>query len=324
MSIRHHFQALQKWHREANSESAEAFLPPLKADTLSKALKNFPFDLPADAKLLYEQADGMQDNAPLFREYTFYPLREAVDEYELMCEVVESIPEAVEWKRSWLPIFGFQGDLFVIECDLLSADRGRIYYRAAEDQPYPWYDNLEQMLLTIRKCFEQKAYFYDEDEILTEDFEAANAIREQLNPRSARIEVQKPEPQEETIDEQPDGTKRITTRYSEDHYKEQFFGPDNRKMGQCEYAQGQLLSRDTWEYPAPGEVEITSENMMGMMMTTKNKGTMAADGTVEIQSISSYMNGELMFEQNLNDEGGFDLAGFEELEDDEENDDTEE
>ena len=316
MSIRHHFQALKKWHREANSESADAFLPPTSTDKMQKALKNFPFELPADARLLYEQGDGMKDNAPLFREYTFYPLREAVDEYELMCEVTETLGEHSQWKTSWLPIFGFQGDLFVIECDLLSAERGRIYYHAAEDQPYPWYDSLEQMLLTIRKCFEQKAYFFDEDEILTEDFEAANAIREQLNPRSARIEVQKPEPLEETIDEQPDGTKRITTRYSEDHYIEQFFGPDNRKTGQCEYSQGNLIRRDTWEYPAPGEVEITSENMMGIMMTTKNKGTIAVDGTVEIQSVSSYMNGELMFEQNMNDEGGFDLAGFDDFEED--------
>lgn len=318
MSIRHHFQALKKWHRDANSESADAFLAPLKADKFSKTLAPFPFDLPADVKLLYEQADGMKDNAPLFREYTFYPLREAVDEYELMCEISEDNDEGAEWKRSWLPIFGFQGDFFVIECDLLSPERGRIYYRAATDQPYPWYDNLEQMLLTLRKSFEQGAYFYDEDEILSEDFEAANAIREQLNPRSARLEVQKPEPLEESIDEQPDGTKRITTRYSEDHYIEQFFGPDNRKTGQCEYSQGQLMRRDSWEYPAEGEVEINSENTMGMMMTTKNKGTIAADGTVEIHTISSYMNGELMFEQNLNDDGSDDEFEDDTLEDDSE------
>lgn len=310
MSIRHHFQALKKWHRDANSASADAFLAALTPEKLSKALKKFPFDLPADAKLLYEQGDGMKDNAPLFREYTFYPLREAVDEYELMCEIMESSSEEAEWKSSWLPIFGFQGDFFVIECDLLSPERGRIYYRAATDQPYPWYDNLEQMLLTIRKCFEQGAYFYDDDEILSEDFEAANAIREQLNPRSARIEMQKPEPLKESIDEQPDGTKRITTHYNEEHYIEQFFGPDNLKIGECEYAQGQLMRRDSWEYPAEGKIEITSENMMGMMMTTKNKGTIAADGKVEIESISSYMNGELLFEQNLNADGELEFDGF--------------
>lgn len=300
MSIKSDLNALIHWHKQQQSPSAKSFLPPLNPEKIAKLLADFPFDVPKNVQQLYQLCNGQKDNSPLFLSYTLLPLREALDEYELTSE--ELGEDDLEWKSSWLPLFGFQGDYYVIECDILSPRRGMILYRPAAqgmvEAVYPWYDSLEQMLLTLRSCFEKKAYFLDDDEILNENFESANAIREQLNPKSAKLEIRKPEPIEQKVETQPDGSKRLTTWYSEDHYIDQFYGPDERKTGQSEYFQGELLRRENWKYLSEDEVEITAENVLGMMMVTKTHARILADGQLETLNVQTFLNDQLLFDMN--------------------------
>lgn len=293
MSIHARLNAIKNWHSKQQSGSENAFLKPLSAAEVQQHKEAFPFGFPQALSELYQWHNGMKDNAPFFNEYTFYPLEDALDEYELAQE------EETGLKKSWFPVFGYQGSFFAVECDVLNPQHGCIYFCEVEDEPHLWYDSLEKMLMTVRICFEQKAYFLDDDGILMQDFEAANKIREELNPKAVKLQFQQQEPLEEILDEQPDGTKRLTTRYSEDHYSEQFFDKKGRKIGQCEYHGGELLRKDDWEYLSATEVEITSENMMGMMMTTKTRAVIKPDGTLEQTGMQTFMNGELLFDDAM-------------------------
>lgn len=303
MSILTHFQAILEWHKAQKSPVASHLRPPLKPEKLQKLAKELPFTLPAEVKALYGLHDGLKDNTPLFHSFTFLPLSEAIAEYELACEMAEervADPEdkGVYWKHTWFPLFGFQGDYYLIDCALGLASP--VYARTGSEAAVIWYDHLERMLLTLRTCFEQGAYFYDDDEILTEDFDKANAIREQLNTQAARLEIESREPVRQELDEQPDGTRRLTSWFDdESHYIEQFYGPDQRKTGQAEYYQGELMRRDTYVYPSRDEVEITSENLMGMVMTTKTFGRINAEGQVEPLRIQTFMQDQLVYDQDL-------------------------
>lgn len=297
MSIYEQLEALKRWHEQQNSPSAKLFRPPLKTEQIQALSEAFPFALPKDVVALYRWHDGMKDNAPLFREYTLYPLEDALDEYELALEVAAD-DEDKPWQKGWFPFAGFMGEHLALDCDPDSELAGKIIYQT-EGQGYPWYDGLEPFLLTVRTCFEQGAYFYDEDEILSEDWEQANAIRQQINPGSARLEIQRPEPIDQQLDEREDGSKRLTTWYSEDDYSEQFFDAQNRKLGLCEYGGGELLRRDTWNYLSDDEVEITSENMMGIMMVTKTRAQISEDGQLTQTHVQGFLNDELLYEQNL-------------------------
>jgi len=304
MSIYEHLDALKNWHLEQGSPSAEGFLPPLKSEAITRRLKAFPYPVPKAVQNLYRWHNGLKDNLPLFREFTLYPLEEALAEYELACELSAEASESAEagesaeasWRPSWLPIMGFMGDHLAVDCDPQALRPGHIWFKSANEEAYPWYDSFEQLLLTLRSSFEQGAYFFDEDEILSEDWEAANQIREQLNPYSARIEVQKPEPIEKRLETQPDGSQKMLTRYSAEDYSEEFYGPDQRKTGKCEYSGGQLVRRDVWTYLSEAEVEIHSENLMGMLMVTKTRARITPEGRLEVLDVQHLLNGQPLFE----------------------------
>lgn len=293
MSIYEHLEFLKTWHQSQGSPSAEQFLPPLKSEAIQRQCEAFPYPIPKALLHFYRWHNGLKDNAPLFREYTVYPLEEALEEYVLACEesALDDQGEP-EWKPSWLPIMGFMGEHLAIDCDPQAMRPGHIWFKAPNDNAYPWYDSLEHMLLTLRTCFEQNAYFFDEDEILSEDWEAANRIREQLNPYSARVTVENPEPVEQKLEEQPDGTKKLSTYYSEQDYTEQFYGPDNRKIGHCEYSAGQLIRRETWVYLAEDEVEIRAEHLMGIMMVSKTRARINEAGQLETLDVQHFFNDE--------------------------------
>lgn len=304
MSILTHFKAIIEWHKKHQTLVSKNLRPPLAPEKFDKLAKELPYALPVELKALYGLHDGLKDNAPLFNSFTFFPLKDAIAEYELACELEEERqdsdeqdPQAIFWKPSWFPIFGFQGDFYLL--DAAQGMTSPIYYRTGTEPAIVWYDSLDRMIRTIRACFDQGAYFYDDDEIFAEDHDKANAIREQLNRKSARLQSESQEPQRQEIDEQPDGTKRLTTWYNDEHYTEQFFGKDQRKIGQAEYYQGELLRRDSYVYPSRNEVEITSENMLGMVMTTKTFGKIKPDGSVEPLRIQTFMQDQLVYDQDL-------------------------
>ncbi|MGV3522667.1 MAG: SMI1/KNR4 family protein [Candidatus Sericytochromatia bacterium] len=311
MSVPKHLDAIKQWHATQGSPTAKAFQPALTPEQIAKRTRELPFSLSEEVQKLYLWHNGLKDNAPLFRNFTFFPLGDAVEEYLLACETAEEMTEAEEgpfWKPTWFPLFGFHGDFLFVD---FAPKAGRsVWSRTGSEAPVRWYDSVERLLLTVRTCFEKKAYFFDDDEILSEDWEKANKIREQLNPRAEKIKPDIPEPIRQEMDAQPDGTRRLTTWYSEDHYIEQFYGPDDRKIGQCEYAQGQLMQREDFHYPTPTTVEITSEGLMGMGMTTKTHGRILPDGSVERTLVQTYMQGQLMMEQDLTVEDGFRIPGM--------------
>ncbi|MEZ0367897.1 MAG: hypothetical protein ACAI44_02290, partial [Candidatus Sericytochromatia bacterium] len=102
----------------------------------------------------------------------------------------------------------------------------------------------------------------------------------------------------------------------------QFYGPDQRKIGQAEYFQGELMRRDAYVYPTRDEVEITSETIMGMPMVTKTRGLILADGSVQTTHVQTFVQDQLVFEQDLTKEESEDDEDWDE--DDEEDEEESE
>ena len=97
------------------------------------------------------------------------------------------------WKPSLKPFFAnFEGEHYLVETDKLSECYGVIYFYSPNMtfavDPVPYFDNLELMLITIMKFFEEKAQWYDyEKKSLEFDFDKLDRIKEELNPIAASL-----------------------------------------------------------------------------------------------------------------------------------------
>jgi cell wall assembly regulator SMI1 len=293
-------EAIAEWHREHNPPSALALQPPLSRETLQTRCKKLPFELPEVLIQLYLWHNGQRNNSPFFGAFTFYPLEEALEEYALALESAEKGEQ--NWKKSWFPVFGFQGDFFVIDLAYARGESPVWLLIGSETEVPCWYDNLTTMIATLRECFETGACYLDEDEILVEDFELSEQIRlrrnQQVDRFSDEAELEAFEPVQE-VEDYVDGSRRVTTRYSEQQYTVEIFGPDQRKRQEEFFWGDELRRKDVWEYSGPSEATITSENYSGMVFCTRAHVTILPGGEVLTQRVETIIDGEVVSEEDF-------------------------
>jgi hypothetical protein len=290
--------SIAAWHQEHHPRSAQALQAPIKPTKLAKLASELPFELPPELKELYAWHNGQDRNAPFFGSYTFFPFEEALEEYELAIENAQE--QSLDWKTSLFPIFGFQGDYFLLDC---ASQPAPVYMYHSQVEGIPcWYENLKKMLLTVATCFQEGAYDIDDDDIFSEDFEKAEAIRLRINRQVDRFaseeELSDFEPYQE-VQTREDGFKIVTTWQSEQEKIEELFGPDSRKREQNLYWGEELVRRDLWEFVSENQVVITSENMSGMMFSTRAHAEILPSGEVVTQRIETIVNGEVVSDQDL-------------------------
>lgn len=295
-----YLEAIAEWHREHHPESAAALQPGLTEAQLEERTRVLPYPLPEPLRALYRWHNGQRNNQPFFSNFTFYPLEEAIEEYQLGRETAAESQR--EWPSGWFPVFGFQGDFFLVD---LSQAQGRspVYFYLSEETEVPvWYENLEQMLKTLCTCFEQGAYYLDEDEIFLEDFELSEQIRLRLNrsvDHYAELEaVTDFEPWQEREEEQ-DGSVTVTTWHSEHQHTVEHYGPDGRKRWHNFYWGEQLHRRDVWDFQGPSEVVITTEHYSGILFSTRAYATVLPGGEVLTQRVETLLNGEVVSEEDF-------------------------
>ena len=301
-------EAIAEWHREHNPASARALQPPLSPEAIQTHAQKLPFALPADLSALYRWHNGQHNNSPFFGAFTFYSLEEALEEYALALESAEKGEQ--NWKKSWFPVFGFQGDFFVIDLAYAHGPSPVWLLIGTESEVPCWYDNLATMLATLRECFETGACYLDEDEILVEDFELSEQIRlrrnQQVDRFSDEAELEAFEPVQE-LEDYVDGSRRVTTHYSEQQYTVEIFGPDQRKRQEEFFWSDELQRKDVWEYSGPSEAVITSENYSGMVFCTRAHVTILPGGEVFTQRVETLIDGEVVSEEDFSSDDGEDF-----------------
>ncbi|PIQ28881.1 hypothetical protein COW36_09470 [bacterium (Candidatus Blackallbacteria) CG17_big_fil_post_rev_8_21_14_2_50_48_46] len=301
--IPHYLEVIAEWHREHHPLSVKALQAPLTLEQIQKLSSELPFSLPEELIELYQWHNGQSNNRPFFGGYTFYPLEEAIEEYQLALETSEE--EGRLWKASWFPVFGFQGDYFVLDCES-ELQPSPIFMSLDSESLAPcWYENLEKMLLTLKQCFEKGAYFLDEDEILLEDYESVEQIRLSINQKVDRYateeELSEFEPHQE-IEDLIDGSRKVTSWLSEHQHTVEFFGPDGRKRWQDIFWGDELRRKDIWEFTGPSEAVITSENYSGMLFSTRAYADILPGGEVMTRRVETIINGEVVSEEDFNEQ----------------------
>lgn len=146
---------------------------------------------PSDLVDLYGRHDGV--DLPVGRTlgdghvvpgYYWMPLAEAVDHHRALTDGGEP------WPTSWFPVLtdGGGGYLAVI-CDAGSEDYGRVVeVLPGESEHEIVFDSVSMWLATAIRCFAQGAYRL-KGGFLDEDYDAADAIAEPLNPARRAVEA---------------------------------------------------------------------------------------------------------------------------------------
>lgn len=295
-----YLETIAEWHREHYPASAAALQPGLSDAQIDQRIQSLPFALPQSLREMYRWHNGQRDNQPFFSHYTFFPLEEALEEYLLARETAAE--SGKEWQPGWFPVFGFQGDFFLLD---LSQSQGLspVYLYLSDETEVPiWYESLEQMLKTLCVYFEQGAYYLDEDGLLLEDFELSEQIRLRLNRNVdyyAEMEVDREfEPRQER-EQGVDGSETVTTWYSQHQYTVEHYGPDGRKRWQNFYWGEELQRRDVWDFQGPHEVIITTEHYSGVLFSTRAYATILPGGEVLTQRVETLLNGEVVAQEDF-------------------------
>jgi len=119
--LRHTLTALETELVLHAPQIAQALLPGLTSDGFQAAVIDFPYQIPAAARQLYQWHDGTQllngrDRAALFPGGKMLPLREAVRQWAGAIEGDRRAGRSV-WQRDWLPMFTDDwGGWHVIKC----------------------------------------------------------------------------------------------------------------------------------------------------------------------------------------------------------------
>lgn len=107
----------------------------------------------------------------------FFPLEESLSIYRYSRQ---------ENLRDYFPIFS--DDSFLIQLNKQSPDFGKIFIYSPAMQilkPQSYFDSLASMIETLITCFKEKAFFYDTELFLEQDYDRSFDIAKQINPNSA-------------------------------------------------------------------------------------------------------------------------------------------
>ncbi|PKL76994.1 MAG: hypothetical protein CVV27_07420 [Candidatus Melainabacteria bacterium HGW-Melainabacteria-1] len=184
MSLNPILNRLEAWLQEA-APAVHASLQPGLGPAEFKALTTgLPFALPPQLAELYAWHDGQTAESVLFDYFSFYPLATALGEYQQLRTVSQQL-EADHgfgfWPEGRLPLFGFEGEYFVLDCvpDALDGSH-KLWFHFIEDSPRYWFNSLEQMLEFLTQAFEKGLYRLDADGQCSADAKGLHGLRLKL------------------------------------------------------------------------------------------------------------------------------------------------
>lgn len=152
--------------------TASSMLPGLSDKEIAKLVGNLPFSLPRSAVELYRWSGGLDPQSDMANE--FFPGFEmsSLEEMVAFCTEVNAstdFPRFAATGSHWFPLFRSSGvDFYCILCgDHEEADREIVFddneglHRGDNSLPPVEFSNLNAMLRTINRAYEQGAYYID-------------------------------------------------------------------------------------------------------------------------------------------------------------------
>ena len=182
-------EKLSKQLDEKGLHTMERMQPGLSRAEIAELAKPLPFALPEAAVELFEWRNGFRGFATakevvptcFFEGYFPMTLQDAIEFYLIS---VESIPE--RYNSSWFPLFEEGGgSVYCIDC---VEEIGIIWdfdsKPASDDEEFGLlaFRSLTKMIATIIVCYEQDAYYWNDQGVFDIDFDKSTDIAFQENP----------------------------------------------------------------------------------------------------------------------------------------------
>jgi len=194
------------WLMVNKNSYALALQAGLSYSEIQEKTKNLPFKLPMEVIELYQWRNGTKDSeqytARFFPAFTFNSLDQALIHYKELIDFSEESGQISKydpvtndsWEETidpseiynpmWFPIFTFKNQwhsYLAIGGENEDATSVILDFSIEDSTPYPKYESLTKMLLTIAECYEVGAYYSGEISIRSNS-DQAKSIRVKYNP----------------------------------------------------------------------------------------------------------------------------------------------
>jgi len=184
--------ALEKLSRQFDLKelhTMKRMQPGLSRAEIAELAKPLPFALPEEVIELFEWRNGLRDcigwddmeAACFFEGSDPMSLQRAIELYFELAKVPLD-----SFRSSWFPLFGDSGgDVYCIDC---VEDIGTIWdfdsKPASDDEEFGLlaFRSLTKMIATIVMCYEQDAYYWNDQGVFDIDFDKSTDIAFQENP----------------------------------------------------------------------------------------------------------------------------------------------
>lgn len=127
---------------------------------------------------------GLETSLELFPLGNFFSLQEGIQIYQYY--VGNNY-----WSAKLFPMFGAgNSEFFLIDCDPLSKQYERIFFfsftSGFTNTPVSYYDNIQTLFLSVTKCYEENAYYFEnaDDPYFSIDRLKEISINDKYNPNS--------------------------------------------------------------------------------------------------------------------------------------------
>jgi len=158
--------------------------PGLRQTQIASAERALPFQLPGELRALYRWRNGTFTKEGdtiaalwFFPGFNFPPLKEAI-------QIYGERKDGPQWKKGWFPFFAdFAGDFYIVACSPKGGHSARVIgFVHGEPEQAVEYLSVTTMLETLADCYEQGAFFVNDDGLLDIDDDLHRRIARQHNP----------------------------------------------------------------------------------------------------------------------------------------------
>ena len=164
-----------------NPKAAAHLRPGLSGREIERLIRILTFQLPEELRILYGWSNGLDEKAgaPFIWYHDFPSLERILGEYEQL----NRFNFFGTWRRSWFPIFTFQGENYFAACKQEKTNALPIrFFFNEEPETHPAYVNLTTMMLTAAEWYESSAVTIDAGTgVLKDDIHAVRDIYQKYN-----------------------------------------------------------------------------------------------------------------------------------------------
>ncbi|MCY7323312.1 MAG: SMI1/KNR4 family protein [Phormidesmis sp. CAN_BIN36] len=170
--------------QKISPEFSQGFRPGISREEVNAFLEPLQYTLPNDFYELYEWRNGHSD-------YFNQPVRSA-----MICQFSSTnfVAESKKWEvwgneaptykgRFLLPFIEEDSRYFAIAMGRSYNDEAHIVYVSREGETTLRYDSITSMLISTIRCFEENAFYVDENGFLNENYRSSSEILRSENPK---------------------------------------------------------------------------------------------------------------------------------------------